>query len=244
MHEKRRTFTWQILLPFALLLVQQAGAQIPQNPNQFNARGVRTGYWTLLYADLWDREVRDTALAENYLTVLFVDGKPAGKALCRYKTGELLWEGELFSVDPPTPQDGYQLFHHRNGNPRLVATYANGRVNGLLSEYFENGRKASEIAMRSAAASARRHPSSSLISPAFASSTEAKVTFPTPYCASVLSAVAWDWSRRPSRYSPTLSARPRMASSRSPTRRRRTCSIASAPCVSAAGRPPERSACP
>ena len=128
-----------IILPalVILLLAVRLNAQIPQSPNKLNAQGLHEGKWTILFDQLW-KPTSDTAKAQFYRIINYLNGKPAGLVYDYYISGQKQFEGYLIS-DNPDISSGECIYYYENGQITAKGTFRQGKPNGKFTTYYENG---------------------------------------------------------------------------------------------------------
>jgi|WetSurMetagenome_2_1015567.scaffolds.fasta_scaffold85843_1 antitoxin component YwqK of YwqJK toxin-antitoxin module len=112
-------------------------SSIPRSPNKYDAKGKKTGQWSML-CDSTMKYVDNFYAARYYRILNYKDGKPIGKIKDYYLTGGLFRVCNLLSDNPDTLNGKFQTFYV-NGKKKAEGVYQRGKQIGTWISWFEDG---------------------------------------------------------------------------------------------------------
>lgn len=130
-----------------------AQVKLPKSPNQLDEKGLRTGFWTILF-DSTFKEVKTEQEASYYRLIRFDAGKPTGKVRDFYTSYQKQWEGYLTSVDPDV-KEGEAKYFYENSQVQVSCFFKNDKADGPYKEYSIKGVLLAEGLMKSDSSSGR-----------------------------------------------------------------------------------------
>jgi uncharacterized protein len=119
---------------FSVLLLAY---NIPLSPNKYDAKGKKTGQWSML-CDSTMKYVDNMYAAKYYRILHYKEGIPVGKVKDYYMSGELYSISYLLSDNPDTLNGKFQSYY-KNGKKKAEGEYLNGKEIGTWEIWYEDG---------------------------------------------------------------------------------------------------------
>ncbi len=107
---------------------------IPLHPNHTDAKGQKQGLWTYLYDSDW-QPVNDTSQTAYYRVLTYQDGKPTGKVIDYYRSGQVQMVADSVISEDPSTYQGKVIRYRADGSRKGLHHYEQGKV---VEEVFYN----------------------------------------------------------------------------------------------------------
>lgn len=130
-----RLSIWLLVL---IISIRTGLAQYPVSPNARDAKGLRTGFWTILL----DSAFKETSYKDSvryYRLARFEAGKPTGKVRDFFRSGTKQWDGYMSSINPDI-RDGEANQYFETGQLKIKSAFLNDKLNGPYQEWDINGK--------------------------------------------------------------------------------------------------------